>query len=461
MSKPVLRIPIAKLGKWHSAKYKTVEFTQEDFNDLKNNFERNVRGYEPYLRYGHNKKGPNLDGGEPALGHLKEMYQDNDVLWGVFEPTRAEVVDEIRNGEYRYASAEVIRGAKDKVTGERLNIFLKGHALTNEPFIPNLPRNFVDDTQYLSEEGTTSEFCLIALSEYFPSMSTCSNCGQTAQGELCLTCTEATRSALAPLAKPEVTMLQTMSTAIKSLLNRFETMPGEIANAVTQNLSDAQKPSEAPETPEITPPVSEGEQEPVSEDAPEPVADEPAETDPEQEQEMNQMDSNIPEQPAAPAAAEPSELEAIKAQLEALKAEKEEALKIAEEASAALDAKLQAERVAAEEAAVAAAEAKEQEFAVMLNDRVESLVSKGVPPMLAERAKSLIQSLRGTVTEEQSFVLSEGEEAVDLVEGVFSLLSDSTGVVDFGTHGMQPIETNTAGNPWADRLAAIRAKRQG
>ena len=195
MNKPSLKIPIAKIGKWFHKNYGTVEFTQEDFDHIVGNFRANARGYEPYLRYGHNKKGAGIFSGEPAIGFLKEMQQLGDVLWGTFEPTTDEVVDEIRSGQYRYASAEVVRNATDKSTGKPLRIFLKGHTLTNEPFIPDLPRNGLADTQYLSEDGTESQFCILELAD----MQCCLNCGaegETNQMGWCEPCALAAEEAL-------------------------------------------------------------------------------------------------------------------------------------------------------------------------------------------------------------------------------------------------------------------------
>lgn len=159
--RPNLKIPIARLGKWHHPNYGQVSFNQKDFDAIVENFEKNARGYEPYLRYGHHEKGPGIHDGEKALGHMINAYQEGDILWGVFSPNNDNVVEEIRKGQYRYASAELIRNAMDKRTGEKVRIFLKGHTLTNAPFVPDLPQNKIDyddQVSFLSDGGTTTYY---------------------------------------------------------------------------------------------------------------------------------------------------------------------------------------------------------------------------------------------------------------------------------------------------------------
>jgi predicted Zn-dependent peptidase len=154
-----------------------------------------------------------------------------------------------------------------------------------------------------------------------------------------------------------------------------------------------------------------------------------------------------------------SELEALKAQILAMANDKVELERVANEAREALEAKLNAEREAAEALAREAAEAKEAQFAQMLTDRVEALTTKGVPPVLADRARNLIESIRQLTNEDQTYVLSEGEEPMNIVDGIFSLLSEAESTVDFTQHGVQPVESNTSDNPWMKRIAKAKATK--
>lgn len=138
-----LQIPIAKLGAWEHPVYRYVVFTQKDFDDIKRNFESNEAGFEPYLRYGHSRY-PGATDGEPATAFLKNVVQVKDVLYGQFEAVDPTVVSEIKDGKYRYSSAELTRNAHSKRMGKgNIGTLLTAVALTNAPFVPGLPQNQV------------------------------------------------------------------------------------------------------------------------------------------------------------------------------------------------------------------------------------------------------------------------------------------------------------------------------
>lgn len=139
----MLKIPIARLGAWEHPVYDYVWFTQKDFDEIKRNFENNEWGFEPYLRYGHARYAGAADG-EPATAFLSRVEQENDVLFGIFKAVDPTVVQEIREGKYRYASAELTRNASGKKLGQgRIGTVLTAVSLTNAPFVPDLPRNQV------------------------------------------------------------------------------------------------------------------------------------------------------------------------------------------------------------------------------------------------------------------------------------------------------------------------------
>lgn len=481
-----LRIPIARLGAWHHPQYGTVKFEQDDFASLINNFTTNARGYEPPLRYGHHEKGPGIHDGERALAHMIDMYQHSDVLWGVFEPNNESVVEEVERGEYRYATAEIIRKAKDKVTGKPLGPFLKSHALTNTPFIPNLPRNVVEDSdslaQVLSDEGDV-EYVLSDLTEYTPQMMNCTNCGcdleQYSSTGLCAECVTAVEAALEPRANPELTIMQKLLQKFDTMMSRLESLPWEILGRLEANesahaelYSDAaqgeQKPAETPELPAENPDTStesEGEEQPAPDTtAPEALAEEDQTPDSEDDQEgdtepdadpaPDNNEENINMEELEKLQAEKAELEAIRAQLMAEKAEIEAAKKAAEDELAAVKA---AEEARALEAAAAQAAEAEKQFAILLSDRVTAAVNLGVAPARAEKAASLVKALKNST---ETVLLSEGADPIDVTEAVFELLSDAQGEVDFEQAGWaQPSADDE--NPWKSQIEAIRNKRAG
>lgn len=135
----VIRSPILKLGEWRRGS-RVAKFTQEDFDQIVLQFNKQTLGFEPPLFLGH----PSdyfASEGAPAVGFLLMLHQRGDVLWGDFEVVSDSAFTAVQNGQYRYASAELIRNTTNPNTGEPVPILLVGHALTNRPFIPDLPRN--------------------------------------------------------------------------------------------------------------------------------------------------------------------------------------------------------------------------------------------------------------------------------------------------------------------------------
>jgi len=139
---PMLKIPVAKLGSWVHTVYKKVEFTQRDFDEMIRNFKNNVTGFPPYCRYGHSKY-PNSVDAEPAIGEVKDLVQEGNILYSIVQPNNEETVEEIRSKKYRFSSPELTRNFIDKYTGKNLGTVLTAISLTNAPFLPNLPDNQV------------------------------------------------------------------------------------------------------------------------------------------------------------------------------------------------------------------------------------------------------------------------------------------------------------------------------
>jgi hypothetical protein len=149
-----VRIPVARLGTFVHKRYGIVHFSDSDFADMVRNFEENECGFTPYLRYGHAAHPEAVDG-EPKIANLLRLEKEGDVLYGVYDPIAGceKVVQEVKNGEYEFSSAELTRHAISKRDGRPIGTLLTAHALTNAPFVPDLPRN-----QALSEgaDGTPS-----------------------------------------------------------------------------------------------------------------------------------------------------------------------------------------------------------------------------------------------------------------------------------------------------------------
>jgi len=151
---PMVRIPIASKGLFVHPVYGIVDFDQQDFDDIKSNFESGEAGFEPYLRYGH-AKFPEAVDAEPAIGHLKKVEQDDNILWGIYKPLSPEVVEQVRSGAYRWSSSEIRRYAISKFDGRPIGTLLTACALTNAPFVPDLPENQVYSEALLSAQPKT------------------------------------------------------------------------------------------------------------------------------------------------------------------------------------------------------------------------------------------------------------------------------------------------------------------
>jgi hypothetical protein len=137
------------MGNWKHPLYKKVEFTQQDFDDMQQNFSTNVLGFEPPLFLGHadDSVTTGKDGisyktmeGAPAEGFLARIYQEGEVLYTEFEIVNEQVYTSVQEGRYRYASGEFVRNYANKDDGKSVGTVLVGMALTNRPFIPELPR---------------------------------------------------------------------------------------------------------------------------------------------------------------------------------------------------------------------------------------------------------------------------------------------------------------------------------
>lgn len=159
--KKVLRVPIAVLGEWKHPEYGDVKFTQSDFDQIKQNWSTNVTGYEPPLFLGHPVNTETREGA-PAIGFLERIYQEDDVLFGEHEPVDDQVYEDVAKGKWRYSSAEIVRNATSKETGEKIGTLLVGTALTNRPFLTNMPR-VEAGVQQFSESGTETSLFSIAI----------------------------------------------------------------------------------------------------------------------------------------------------------------------------------------------------------------------------------------------------------------------------------------------------------
>jgi hypothetical protein len=144
-------IPIAVTGTWVKDGHR-FSITKEDLDDIVSNFEARQNG-TVVIDYEHASERPEVAKGGPipaaawihSLSTKKDPETKKETLWASVEWTpNAEKF--IKAGEYRYFSPAIDWGAADKKTGRSKGATLTSGALTNHPFLEELPAIQLSDT---------------------------------------------------------------------------------------------------------------------------------------------------------------------------------------------------------------------------------------------------------------------------------------------------------------------------
>ncbi len=147
------RIPIALTGTWVQGDRK-FNITREHLDEIIRNFEARKNG-EVNMDYDHASEQPEVArGGDiPSAGRIVAIDPPEPhsggrhMLWGHYEPTER-AASLIKNREYRYISPAINFAAKDKGTGKPVGAALTSVALTNRPFLEELPEVRLSDPAY-------------------------------------------------------------------------------------------------------------------------------------------------------------------------------------------------------------------------------------------------------------------------------------------------------------------------
>lgn len=131
--KYTLKIPIMKVGKWVHEVYGEINNTEKTLSEITSNFRERKAGFEAPLYLGHPKDEHSV-GGAPSEGYLTEIIQEGDTLFGYWDVNET-IYGMVKDGKYRYSSAELARHYKDRKTGKGVGTVLLGMALTNTPFM--------------------------------------------------------------------------------------------------------------------------------------------------------------------------------------------------------------------------------------------------------------------------------------------------------------------------------------
>ena len=147
-----VRVPLAVTGTWVRGASK-FSITPQDLESIVRNFRERQNG-EINVDYDHASEMPEVAAGGPipSAGRIvgidpPEAQGRRTFLWGWFEPTeRARTL--ISNHEYRYISPAIDWGAKNKRTGKPQGATLTSVALTNRPFLEEMPQIRLSDPAY-------------------------------------------------------------------------------------------------------------------------------------------------------------------------------------------------------------------------------------------------------------------------------------------------------------------------
>lgn len=130
-----IKVPFVKTGEWKHDVYGEVKFTEEDLQQLVENFNKGVVGFTPYLTLGHLDEEPNSTDSHRKRGDLKDIVIEDKTGYGIFE-VNDDIYTSIQKGEFEYSSGEFNRKFTDKATGKEVGTTVIRVALTNSPFLP-------------------------------------------------------------------------------------------------------------------------------------------------------------------------------------------------------------------------------------------------------------------------------------------------------------------------------------
>ncbi len=170
----LIRVPLAVTGKWVRGAT-TFAITREDLESIVRNFRGRQNG-EINVDYDHASEMPEVAAGGPvpSAGRIvrldaPEAAQGSGIrgqglgentnpqslipnprfiLYGWFEPT-ARARELLENREYRFISPAIEWGAKSKRTGKTQGTTLTSVALTNRPFLEELPQIRLSDPEFV------------------------------------------------------------------------------------------------------------------------------------------------------------------------------------------------------------------------------------------------------------------------------------------------------------------------
>lgn len=133
----IYRLPVLMAGEWHMGTRK-VRVTDAHLRQMSDNFRKRRNG-ELNVDYEHASEMPEVAAGGPvpSAGSIVQTEAGAALMADFDFTSRAEQM--IRDREYRYLSPAFVFHARSKATGEDQGATLTSVALTNKPFLEELP----------------------------------------------------------------------------------------------------------------------------------------------------------------------------------------------------------------------------------------------------------------------------------------------------------------------------------
>lgn len=153
----IVKVPLAKLGKWWNARFGLISFTFEDFQDIIKNFKDNILGFTPYLTFGHLSEEHNSTDSHRKKGDLFDLKVVGNTLFGYFK-VKPLTYRFIQDEEYEFSSIEYQKEGHNKENNQPVGKLLERVGLTNSPFVPFSGSKAIALSNNLPDVG--NKFCV-------------------------------------------------------------------------------------------------------------------------------------------------------------------------------------------------------------------------------------------------------------------------------------------------------------
>ena len=130
-----IKVPFVRTGAWKHDVYGEVKFTDDDIQQLVENYKKNITGFTPYLTLGHLDEEPESTDSHRKRGDLRDIIVEEGTAFGIFD-VNDDIYEAVQRGEYEYSSGEFNRRFKEKESGKDVGTAVIRVALTNSPFLP-------------------------------------------------------------------------------------------------------------------------------------------------------------------------------------------------------------------------------------------------------------------------------------------------------------------------------------